>query len=426
MDCLDRTNATQFCTGIAALGEQLYAMGLLAGPVLDFGSHLAGIALTLYEEMGDAIAVQYAGSLLAHRMDSYASKNSSSTKWGVVSKDFITSIRRYYTSTFTDAEKQSSINLFLGRFRPYEQPAYEPLWSLTSDASLHCPPPTPHSRPLWTKKWWEEPLQEFGKLEAAVALVQPKPAPPRKPNVKYADGACPYKMDVSERFVKNYHPTMLTFFDAIFSKPFLEIRRGFQRQAVKPQKDKQEQKKYARSLSSFANWIQGEVTKHLLPRPQGALLRGKEREDAETGKTHVEFNEEFPPTSKTMGQVSDESMEKYEEYVDFPDVHVWKEMFEERIFFESHIATAVDTSLVSHSTNLINQHTFYSGYLMETATFSFEPTEVSKQKYQEYVGENEPLLPPRISDIAEEDYAALFASCSLKWDDDPHKLPIKF
>jgi hypothetical protein len=65
--------------------------------------------------MGDAIAVQYAGSLLAHRM------NSSNSKWSSVSKDVLTSIRRYYTSTFTDVEKQCSINLFLGRFLPYAQ-----------------------------------------------------------------------------------------------------------------------------------------------------------------------------------------------------------------------------------------------------------------------------------------------------------------
>ncbi len=54
----NRTNAAQLCIGVAALGEQLYAMGLTASPLLEFRSHLVALVLALYEEMGDAIAVQ--------------------------------------------------------------------------------------------------------------------------------------------------------------------------------------------------------------------------------------------------------------------------------------------------------------------------------------------------------------------------------
>ena len=51
------------------------------------------------------------------------------------SRDFITSIRRFYSNTYTDAEKQDAINLFLGNFVPrHDQPA---LWQLDTDYFLH-------------------------------------------------------------------------------------------------------------------------------------------------------------------------------------------------------------------------------------------------------------------------------------------------
>ena len=54
------------------------------------------------------------------------------------SRDFITSIRRFYSNTYTDAEKQDAINLFLGNFVPrHDQPA---LWQLDSDYFLHTGP----------------------------------------------------------------------------------------------------------------------------------------------------------------------------------------------------------------------------------------------------------------------------------------------
>ena len=47
----------------------------------------------------------------------------------------MTSIRRFISNTYTDAEKQDAINLFLGNFVPqHDQPA---LWDLDSDYFLH-------------------------------------------------------------------------------------------------------------------------------------------------------------------------------------------------------------------------------------------------------------------------------------------------
>lgn len=51
------------------------------------------------------------------------------------SRDLMTSIRRFYSNTYTDAEKQDAMNLFLGNFIPDAR--RPPLWELDSDYYLH-------------------------------------------------------------------------------------------------------------------------------------------------------------------------------------------------------------------------------------------------------------------------------------------------
>uniref|UniRef100_A0A0E0QDF5 SAC domain-containing protein n=1 Tax=Oryza rufipogon TaxID=4529 RepID=A0A0E0QDF5_ORYRU len=95
MDCLDRTNVAQYAYGLAALGRQLHAMG----------------ATNVFPERQG--------------------------KWKATtqSREFLKSIRRYYSNAYTDGEKQDAINLFLGYFQPQDgKPA---LWELDSDYYLH-------------------------------------------------------------------------------------------------------------------------------------------------------------------------------------------------------------------------------------------------------------------------------------------------
>jgi phosphatidylinositol 3,5-bisphosphate 5-phosphatase len=47
----------------------------------------------------------------------------------------IESIKRYYSNSFTDAEKQDAINLFLGVYKP--EHGKPPLWDLPTDFYLH-------------------------------------------------------------------------------------------------------------------------------------------------------------------------------------------------------------------------------------------------------------------------------------------------
>lgn len=62
IDCLDRTNVAQYAYGLAALGHQLHALGVLENPKIDLDDPLADNLMGFYERMGDTLAHQYGGS----------------------------------------------------------------------------------------------------------------------------------------------------------------------------------------------------------------------------------------------------------------------------------------------------------------------------------------------------------------------------
>ncbi|KAL3684409.1 hypothetical protein R1sor_002431 [Riccia sorocarpa] len=131
IDCLDRTNVAQYAYGLAALGRQLYALGLIDTLKVEQDTGVGETLMSMYQKMGDALAFQYGGS---------AAHNTVFPEKGVwkatmQSRELLKSIKRYYSNTYTDGEKQDAINLFLGRFQPQEgKPA---LWDLDSDHYLH-------------------------------------------------------------------------------------------------------------------------------------------------------------------------------------------------------------------------------------------------------------------------------------------------
>ncbi|KAL1224472.1 Phosphatidylinositol-3-phosphatase SAC1 [Cardamine amara subsp. amara] len=132
IDCLDRTNVAQYAYGLAALGRQLHAMGLSDTPKIDPDSSIAAALMDMYQSMGDALAQQYGGSA-AH--NTVFPERQGKWKATTQSREFLKSIKRYYSNTYTDGEKQDAINLFLGYFQPQEgKPA---LWELDSDYYLH-------------------------------------------------------------------------------------------------------------------------------------------------------------------------------------------------------------------------------------------------------------------------------------------------
>uniref|UniRef100_A0A0N5A3J2 SAC domain-containing protein n=1 Tax=Parastrongyloides trichosuri TaxID=131310 RepID=A0A0N5A3J2_PARTI len=134
VDCLDRTNVAQFGMGKVALGCQLYSMGLIDEPVVSFSSELCKCFEEMYDEHGDTMALQYAGSQLVHTIKTYKKTSAFQEK----SRDVIQTISRYYSNTFGDYEKQNSINLFLGLYVPHQMKnIYPPLWDMPSDFVLH-------------------------------------------------------------------------------------------------------------------------------------------------------------------------------------------------------------------------------------------------------------------------------------------------
>ncbi|KEG09999.1 putative synaptojanin (N-terminal domain), putative,inositol/phosphatidylinositol phosphatase [Trypanosoma grayi] len=110
VDCVDRTNLAQFFFGLHALGHQLGALGLLHAPVdISLSPGVQDLLLRMYLLMGDAIAVQYGGSPQVG-----AGVLNRGTGW-----DKIMGIKRLYNNMVGDREKQSVLNLFLGRYQPY-------------------------------------------------------------------------------------------------------------------------------------------------------------------------------------------------------------------------------------------------------------------------------------------------------------------
>ncbi|CUA69205.1 Polyphosphoinositide phosphatase [Rhizoctonia solani] len=110
VDCLDRTNAAQFVFGKRALGHQLYALGIVETPHLEFDSDAVNMLTEMYHDHGDTIALQYAGGALVNRVESYRRM----PHWNSHSRDVIENMRRFYANSVLDADKQASIDVFLG------------------------------------------------------------------------------------------------------------------------------------------------------------------------------------------------------------------------------------------------------------------------------------------------------------------------
>ncbi|GAX80914.1 hypothetical protein CEUSTIGMA_g8349.t1 [Chlamydomonas eustigma] len=132
IDCLDRTNVAQFAYGLAGFGRQLHALGVSDTDLIDPDSSIAFELMAMYEIMGNTISLQYGGSE-AHNM--FFDRKKGEWEAASKSKDLMTSIRRFYSNTYTDAEKQDAINLFLGNFVPVE--GRPELWELETDHYLH-------------------------------------------------------------------------------------------------------------------------------------------------------------------------------------------------------------------------------------------------------------------------------------------------
>uniref|UniRef100_H2UNN1 FIG4 phosphoinositide 5-phosphatase n=1 Tax=Takifugu rubripes TaxID=31033 RepID=H2UNN1_TAKRU len=131
VDCLDRTNTAQFMVGKCALAYQLYALGMIDKPKLQFDTDCVRLFEELYEDHGDTLSLQYGGSQLVHRVKTYRKI----APWTQHSKDIMQTLSRYYSNAFSDADRQDAINLFLQVFSPSDLKPH--LWELPTDFYLH-------------------------------------------------------------------------------------------------------------------------------------------------------------------------------------------------------------------------------------------------------------------------------------------------
>ncbi|XP_035535062.1 polyphosphoinositide phosphatase [Morone saxatilis] len=131
VDCLDRTNTAQFMVGKCALAYQLYALGMIDKPKLQFDTDCVRLFEELYEDHGDTLSLQYGGSQLVHRVKTYRKI----APWTQHSKDIMQTLSRYYSNAFSDADRQDAINLFLQVYQPSESKPH--LWELPTDFYLH-------------------------------------------------------------------------------------------------------------------------------------------------------------------------------------------------------------------------------------------------------------------------------------------------
>ncbi|TWW68857.1 Polyphosphoinositide phosphatase [Takifugu flavidus] len=131
VDCLDRTNTAQFMVGKCALAYQLYALGMIDKPKLQFDTDCVRLFEELYEDHGDTLSLQYGGSQLVHRVKTYRKI----APWTQHSKDIMQTLSRYYSNAFSDADRQDAINLFLQVYSPSDLKPH--LWELPTDFYLH-------------------------------------------------------------------------------------------------------------------------------------------------------------------------------------------------------------------------------------------------------------------------------------------------
>lgn len=162
IDCLDRTNAAQSVIAKHALGYQLYALGITDKPRVEYDTDVMDLLTEMYHDHGDTLALQYGGSNLVNTVETYRRIN----QWSSHSRDLIERIRRFYSNSFMDAQRQDAINVFLGNYQYQE--GFN-LWDLSTDYYLHN---SSHRETLkHSYRLWYEPRFLLPRADQAYGLL---------------------------------------------------------------------------------------------------------------------------------------------------------------------------------------------------------------------------------------------------------------
>ncbi|KAG0559776.1 hypothetical protein KC19_10G128300 [Ceratodon purpureus] len=258
IDCLDRTNVAQYAFGLAAVGRQLHAVGLSDTPEVDMNGKVAETLMVMYHNMGDVLALQYGGSPAHNTV--FPERQG---KWKVTtqSTEILNSIKRYYSNTYTDGDKQDAMNLFLGHFRPQEgKPA---LWELDSDYYLHV-------------AGYEDEFSKDDKTPLAITGAVTAQAHRR------LNGAMP----VACRHPDDYHCRKLTSFDKLLqvncaSQQSMQPRGEYQQQNMKHFRAPRSTPDTVEVLLKSPNWLYGSKDQEHSPSVIPSSVNGSVRVNSE-------------------------------------------------------------------------------------------------------------------------------------------------
>ncbi|CAL8318131.1 unnamed protein product [Merluccius merluccius] len=220
VDCLDRTNTAQFMVGKCALAYQLYALGMIDKPKLQFDTDCVRLFEELYEDHGDTLSLQYGGSQLVHRVKTYRKI----APWTQHSKDIMQTLSRYYSNAFSDADRQDAINLFLQVYQPSELRPH--LWELPTDFYLHhkSSMALAQERRSYTY-WWSEGVLSFLPVAYDEVSCEENMKKVKVKRVNRYDEA----IDIYTEFFKPYE---LTSFDDTFCIAMTNSAREFMPKTV--------------------------------------------------------------------------------------------------------------------------------------------------------------------------------------------------
>ncbi|XP_070291958.1 LOW QUALITY PROTEIN: polyphosphoinositide phosphatase [Salvelinus sp. IW2-2015] len=131
VDCLYRTNTAQFIVGQCALAYQLYSLGMIDKPRLQFDTDCVRLFEKLYGDHGGTLSLQYRGSQLGHRVKTYRKI----APWTQHSKDIMQTLSRYDSNGFSVSDRQDAIDQFLQVYQSLKSKPH--LWELPTDFYLH-------------------------------------------------------------------------------------------------------------------------------------------------------------------------------------------------------------------------------------------------------------------------------------------------
>ncbi|OAF71977.1 hypothetical protein A3Q56_00233 [Intoshia linei] len=142
VDCLDRTNAGQYFIIRNVFAKMLNILKFTIPNSKCFHNIIMKELQTMFEENGDVLAFLYTGSGLVHQIDYYMFENNLQRK----SRNVYQLMSRFYSNTFSDYDKQKSINIFfyghqlIDKYAMDKMMASELLSSLNNDDFLHNDP----------------------------------------------------------------------------------------------------------------------------------------------------------------------------------------------------------------------------------------------------------------------------------------------